>query len=328
MWYNEVVNDTKINVSEIYDRHIPSVITRNGYTRKAGATQVTESNGAVTTDSVADDGEIVFSAGHRTTIKVYFDRNLYKYSYDFVDHTAERLYNEANDDAETGTQTVEITYNGSVAGYAPTSVNSQGALNVGTLEVTPLTDSEGRRVVLFSDSKGWNNVFFRAFQQCSGLELVTLGDGITSLAKQVFYGCSALKRAIVSDSLTSIGDNCFAACASLAELELPDSVAYISATAFAGADNLVIYCGEGSYAEEYCKTGGAAAYNYVREYEVGDADTDGEININDVTRIQLFLVGKTGLPVFRGRSYADLNGDGRVSLRDATLIQMKLAGLI
>lgn len=88
-------NPTTVSVADIYSRHIPQVYAQNGFTRKAGATTVTETNGGVNTYSIADDANIIIAYGHRTTVKVYFDRNKYTYSYEYVDHTQEKRYNEA-----------------------------------------------------------------------------------------------------------------------------------------------------------------------------------------------------------------------------------------
>lgn len=86
--------DTTVSIANIYNRHIPSVFEQNGFTRKANATTVTETNGSVNTYGIADDANVVISPAHRTTIKVYYDRNTYYYSYKYVDHTQEKLYND------------------------------------------------------------------------------------------------------------------------------------------------------------------------------------------------------------------------------------------
>lgn len=86
--------DTTVSIANIYNRHIPSVFLQNGFIRKANATTVTETNGSVNTNVIADDANVVISPAHRTTIKVYFDRKTYYYSYKYVDHTQEKLYND------------------------------------------------------------------------------------------------------------------------------------------------------------------------------------------------------------------------------------------
>ncbi|MBR2280390.1 MAG: leucine-rich repeat protein [Ruminococcus sp.] len=169
---------------------------------------------------------------------------------------------------------------------------------------------------------------FGAFQNCASLETVSFGNAITTIPKQLFYNCESLKSVVVPDSVESLGDRCFSGCTSLAEIEIPNSVTSIADNAFAGAENLVLYCNEGSYAESYGASNENVAYNYVREYVLGDANLDGRFNILDATVIQKYKIGQADIHVFRGRNYADVNGDGKITIRDATLIQMKLARII
>ncbi len=176
---------------------------------------------------------------------------------------------------------------------------------------------------------GVTEIGFGVFQNCTSIETATLGDGITVLPSQTFYNCTSLKRIIVSDSLTSIGERSMALCASLEEIEIPDSVTSINDSAFENVgSSLVVYCAKGSYAESYCKQNEAISYNYVREYELGDANLDGVFNVLDATVIQRYKAGMDEIHIFRGKNYADVNKDGEVTIRDATLIQMKLARVI
>ena len=54
-------------------------------------------------------------------------------------------------------------------------------------------------------------------------------------------------------------------------------------------------------------------------------DLDGQVNINDVTLMQLNDVGLLGDFNDTQRVTADINGDGKNTIRDATLVQMYLA---
>lgn len=62
-------------------------------------------------------------------------------------------------------------------------------------------------------------------------------------------------------------------------------------------------------------------------YEIGDVNTDGEIDINDVTAIQKHLAKFITLDSYQFQ-LADVNYDGRVSIKDATYIQMQIVKLI
>ena len=63
------------------------------------------------------------------------------------------------------------------------------------------------------------------------------------------------------------------------------------------------------------------------KYELGDVDLNGNININDVTAIQKYLVD---LARFNDEqlALADTDGDGHVTIKDATVIQLFITGLI
>ena len=86
-------------------------------------------------------------------------------------------------------------------------------------------------------------------------------------------------------------------------------------------------------------TGDVAVWDYGRDFDpqkfdivkfdfenmkVGDTTLDGNIDIRDVTAIQLHL---TELETFNGEqlSVADTNGDGEINIADATHLQMYLA---
>lgn len=64
-----------------------------------------------------------------------------------------------------------------------------------------------------------------------------------------------------------------------------------------------------------------------RQYIYGDADEDGEITINDSTRIQQEAAG-LGEKYFVAppKDYNDVNGDGTISVLDSTCIQKYVAG--
>ena len=57
---------------------------------------------------------------------------------------------------------------------------------------------------------------------------------------------------------------------------------------------------------------------------LGDADCDGDVNINDVTRIQMVLAQWSINGDF-SEAAADIDGNGRLEIFDATLLQQWLA---
>lgn len=63
------------------------------------------------------------------------------------------------------------------------------------------------------------------------------------------------------------------------------------------------------------------------EYTKGDVDMNGVIDTNDVTMIQMYVVGADLGDTFN-ISLADLNDDGEISITDATLLQMFISQMI
>lgn len=101
LYYNETLTaeiadegDTTVRVAALYDRPIPTVLTENGYERKLNSTTytVTDSTGTTEPESVADDGSVTLAPTDKRTIRIYFDRKTYSYSYQYIDHTQEKLY--------------------------------------------------------------------------------------------------------------------------------------------------------------------------------------------------------------------------------------------
>ena len=100
----------------------------------------------------------------------------------------------------------------------------------------------------------WDNVTYvgtQAFEQ-SKLRRAVISENLADMADEIFIGCSDLQFVIIGGFVKVIGKKTFANCSSLETVVIPDSVTSISDNAFQGAnEELVIYCNEGSYAEQY-----------------------------------------------------------------------------
>ncbi len=62
------------------------------------------------------------------------------------------------------------------------------------------------------------------------------------------------------------------------------------------------------------------------EYQLGDVNKDGYINIKDATHVQLYLIEATGYTV--DKALADVNKDGYVTIKDVTAIQRIVAEFV
>ncbi len=96
-----------------------------------------------------------------------------------------------------------------------------------------------------------NEVGGGAFKDCKALKSVVLPDGMTTLKSNTFDGCSALENVTLPNGLKTIENAVFNDCDALRKVYIPATVKTISKTAFDGAENVTIYCKNGSYAQQY-----------------------------------------------------------------------------
>ena len=71
-----------------------------------------------------------------------------------------------------------------------------------------------------------------AFDGCTGLTSVVIGNSVTSIETGAFYGCSGLTSIVIPSSVTSIGSYAFEDCKALTSVEIPNSVTSIGERAF------------------------------------------------------------------------------------------------
>lgn len=77
-----------------------------------------------------------------------------------------------------------------------------------------------------------------AFRDCSGLTSIEISNFVTSIGFCAFSGCSSLIYMNMPNSLTSIGTYAFRNCSSLTSIEIPNTVTSIGNMAFSGCTGL------------------------------------------------------------------------------------------
>ena len=77
-----------------------------------------------------------------------------------------------------------------------------------------------------------------AFQNCSGITTVSLGEKITSIGEYAFFGCSSLPTIVIPQTVTSIGNCAFSRCSTLSKIVIPQAVMSIGHYAFQGCTKL------------------------------------------------------------------------------------------
>ena len=191
-----------------------------------------------------------------------------------------------------------------------------------------------------------------AFEKCLFLEEINLGSKLKTIGDEAFYDCRRLKQLHLPNTVTTIGEeaftNCrslqsliipkgvqtlgndssvgfgmFENCKSLKEITIPSSVGSIQSNAFDGCNQVTILAKADSYAQQY-----AAAQNIlfraIASESVGDSNTDGKVDVNDVTTIQRYFAEYEQFTDDQ-LALADTNGDGKVDINDATHLQRYLA---
>ena len=164
----------------------------------------------------------------------------------------------------------------------------------------------------------------------TAIKAVVIEDGVTNIGEDAFCGYKNLTSVTIPDSVTSIGSSAFDGCTGLTSVTIPDSVTSIGYRSFGydgngedKIDGLTIYGVPGSAAEQYANDNG---FTFIERKQavIGDVDSDGKINVSDLTMIQRHLAG---FEILTGErlDLADTNGDGTVTIDDATLLQMFLA---
>ena len=82
-----------------------------------------------------------------------------------------------------------------------------------------------------------------AFDGCTSLTSVTIGDSVTTIGSCAFRGCSSLTSVTIGNSVTTIGAAAFRNCESLTSVTIPDSVTTIGNNAFRDCSDLTsVYC--------------------------------------------------------------------------------------
>ncbi|MBR5787612.1 MAG: leucine-rich repeat protein, partial [Muribaculaceae bacterium] len=66
-----------------------------------------------------------------------------------------------------------------------------------------------------------------AFNSCTSLTSVEIGNSVTSIGDYAFSNCSSLTSVIIGNSVTSIGEGAFVYCSSLTSIQIPNSVTSI-----------------------------------------------------------------------------------------------------
>lgn len=108
-----------------------------------------------------------------------------------------------------------------------------------------------------------------AFCDSKKLNRITMPDSVNEIGEGAFCNCTLLDEIEIPDSVVKIDDCAFRGCTSLDTVIIPDSVKDMGWGMFDGCeDKVVVYCNEGSLAQEYCRRNG------IKEARIGEKIDD------------------------------------------------------
>ena len=162
---------------------------------------------------------------------------------------------------------------------------------------------------------------------CSSLKSIKLSPDLEYISGHAFEGCTSLTSITIPEGATYIYNSAFAGCVSLKSITIPKTVTKIENNAIgktadpANIEGFAIYGCKGTAAEQYAKENGIKFI--ALKYTPGDADTSGEVTVDDVLLIQQNIAG---WDVKIDETNADVDGDGELSVSDALFVQQIIAG--
>ena len=220
-------------------------------------------------------------------------------------------------------------------------------------ENTAIEIKDGTLVIANSAFSGYRNLISvtipnsvtiigkRAFKDCSGLTSLPIGNGVTSIGEEAFYCCYGISSVTIPNSVTTIGENAFYCC-HMTTVIIPTSVTSIGDDAFCMCRNLTsvvsyikepfatnsfyiyydatLYVPKGTY-DKYKNTYSWNKYKTIKE--IGDANSDGNVDEMDMIAIANHIMGET-LEDFDEKA-ADMNGDQKIDVADIVELINQLA---
>ena len=185
-----------------------------------------------------------------------------------------------------------------------------------------------------------------AFDSCTGLTSINIGNSVTTIGDWAFNKCSCLTSIDLPNSVIEIGECAFSYCSGLTSIVIPNSVTSIGNEAFKSCWGLSdVYCyiadlsrvssgnrqfsldnGDYSGRTLHVLQGTADAYRadenwypyfgqIVEDIFIGDVNRDLEVNIADVNAVINIILGGNG-----STSAADVNGDGEINIADINAV--------
>ena len=185
---------------------------------------------------------------------------------------------------------------------------------------SPFYRNKTLRTVVITDKE--TEVSDNEFYGCTNLQSFKVGDGVTSFGSWAFSGCSSLKSLSFGSQLQSIGQEAFSDCNSVtvivSKTEIPP-ICDNQALEDINKWDCVLYVPEGTK-EAYQDADQWKDFFFMEEGNpfanpCGDANGDGEVNMDDATFVANIILGTE-----EATEAADVNKDGVINMSDVMFI--------
>ena len=164
------------------------------------------------------------------SVKTSSDKNQYPFGYIFgTSQYASGIATEQSYYGESTSQTTSTTY------YIPETLKSV-TVTGGEILYGAFCGCTGLESITISD--GVTSIGTKAFDDCTSLKSVTIPDSVTSIKDSAFRSCTRLTNLTIGNGVTSIGSLAFNYCSSLESITIPESVTFIGDNAFSNCRRL------------------------------------------------------------------------------------------
>ena len=185
---------------------------------------------------------------------------------------------------------------------------------------SPFYHNETLRTVVITDNE--TEISDNEFYSCTNLQSFKIGDGVTRFGNWAFSGCSSLKSLSFGSQLQNIGQEAFSDCNSVtvivSKTEIPP-ICDNQALEDINKWDCVLYVPEGTK-EAYQDADQWKDFFFMEEGNPfanprGDANGDGEVNMDDATFVANIILGTE-----EATEAADVNKDGKINMSDVMFI--------
>ena len=175
--------------------------------------------------------------------EVYIGRNI-TYDYSRYSKLEKYLENYGHSAFYNQSKLVKITISSAVTDIPPYLFYKNAALTTTTMPNVKTIGSyafeQCSKLTTLNIGQDLEEVGTHAFYGCSNITKLTLPNTITTIGDGAFYNCSSITEVTIGNSLKSIGSEAFYGCASFTALILPDGFTTMGKSAFEGCRKLTV----------------------------------------------------------------------------------------